>query len=174
MGKLQKKPVKKKVVKKKKKPKRGPKKKTYKLKYKHKVNQHYTINEIDHIADLLYEWFNNKEENKSSQIWLKDFCIEHFISQNRLSEFKEKSEYFEYIYSLCKDIQESKLVKIGMSKRANATMAIFALKNVSGWRDRTENINDNTNKNYDMNEMANDELKKKINEYEIIKHGNLK
>ena len=152
--------VKNKVVKDKK--NRDPKKKEYKLKYKHKVNQHFTLNEIEHIADLLYEWFNKKEEGQPSQIWLKDFCIEHFISKNRLSEFREKSEYFEYIYCICKDIQESKLVKIGMSKRANATMAIFALKNVAGWRDRTENINTNRNKNYEdlPDEEIDNELKK--------------
>lgn len=38
----------------------------------------------------------------------------------------------------CKAIQEKKIAEGGLSGKLNSTMCIFALKNVAGWRDRTE------------------------------------
>ena len=45
----------------------------------------------------------------------------------------------------------------------NTTAAIFYLKTQAGWRETIVNENTNINKNYDMNELSNDELLKIIN-----------
>ena len=47
---------------------------------------------------------------------------------------KNRSEYFAEVYSLCKDIQESRLFKAGLTGQGNIQQVIFALKNVSKWR----------------------------------------
>ena len=119
-------------------------------------NKKYTSDEIERIADDMYVWFQDERN-----IWLSDFAIFRMISRQRISDFAVKNEYFAYVYDLCKQIQESKLVKIGMSKKANAAMAIFSLKNVAGWRDTIEQ----KNINYNFNDLDDKELESKIKEY---------
>ena len=121
-------------------------------------NKKYTDPEIERIADEMLEWF---KEDKN--VWLSDFAIQKLISRQRFSCFAKKNEYFNYVYDICKAMQESKLVKIGMSKRANATMAIFALKNVAGWRDTIEQKN--INANFNFNDMDDKELEKYLKKY---------
>ena len=81
----------------------------------------------------MLKWFRDEEN-----YWLKDFAITQNISRQRISEFSKSNEYFNYINSLCKDMQESKLVKLGLNKNINSSMPIFALKNVCKWTDKQE------------------------------------
>lgn len=102
--------------------------------YKHK----YTDTVIEALADEMIEWFETKivtSKGEKYNLWFRDFAIQKRIPRQRFSEFAKKNKYFKYVNNICKDIQESRLFKTGMSSRANATMAIFALKNVSQWRD---------------------------------------
>lgn len=107
------------------------KEKKYKPKYFHVKNKHYTENEISILADEMLKWFEGK-----NNFWLKDFAISKRIARQRISEFCKSNEYFKYVYSLCNDIQESKLVKLGLLKTYNAALPIFALKNNCGWSDK--------------------------------------
>ena len=95
----------------------------------------YTDTEIERLGEEMVEWFGEKGESVTSNLWLKDFAISRMIGANRIGEFAEKNEYFASLLGICKDMQESKLVKLGMSKRVSGSMPIFALKNVAGWRD---------------------------------------
>jgi hypothetical protein len=90
----------------------------------------YTDAEIEAIADQLVEWFKD-----ARNVWLKDFATEQMLGSQRISEFASKNEYFAFCYNIAKDMQESRLVRLGMSKQVSASMPIFALKNVAGWRD---------------------------------------
>ena len=75
-----------------------------------------------------------KEYGESQALWLKDFFIPRLITRNQIMQMRNRSEYFSEIYSLCKDIQESRLFKAGITGQGNIQQVIFALKNVSLWR----------------------------------------
>lgn len=107
--------------------------KSYKAKFNHIKNKHYTETDIEKLADEMLQWFKQK-----NNVWLGNFAISKNISRQRISEFANKNEYFEYIYSLCKAIQESKLFELGLSKGNNIALVIFALKNNCGWKDKQE------------------------------------
>lgn len=107
-------------------------KKEYQPKYRHLFKREWTISEINFLADKLLEWFK-QEKN----YWLKDFAITYDINNSDFQNiFCEKSQYFKAVFEHCKDIQESKLVHLGLKTRSS--MPIFALKNVSKWRDKQE------------------------------------
>lgn len=93
----------------------------------------YTKRYIDNAAEEL-EKFMRQQNN----YFLKDFAVMKKISAQRLSEFAKKNEKFKESLEKAKDIQESKLIKMGMQKGANQAFVIFLLKNVAGYRDRTE------------------------------------
>lgn len=102
-----------------------PAKKTKKIKY--------TKGYIEKAAVELENFM--KQQNN---FFLKDFAVMKGFSAQRLSEFSKKNEKFKEAMERAKDIQESKLIKLGMQKGANQAFIIFILKNVSGYRDRTE------------------------------------
>lgn len=91
----------------------------------------YTDTVINDFADKLSAWW----DEDPNRYWLKDFAIENGLHSQSLSEFANKSEKFSEALKRSKEIQESRLVKMGFDKSKNCTMAIFALKNVAGWRD---------------------------------------
>ncbi|MBS1516990.1 MAG: hypothetical protein JSS91_02790 [Bacteroidetes bacterium] len=109
--------------------------KKYIPKFSHLKNKHYTEDEISILADEMLKWFEGK-----NNFWLKDFAISKRIPRQRISEFCKSNEYFNYVYLLCNDLQESKLVKLGLVKKYNAALPIFALKNNCGWNDKNYQI----------------------------------
>jgi hypothetical protein len=92
----------------------------------------WTPEVLDALADKLLVWM--KEEKN---FWLGDFAVENDMWRAQLDELSntDRSPKFTDAIKKAKTIQESKLVKLGMSKKYNPAMAIFALKNVAGWRD---------------------------------------
>lgn len=96
----------------------------------------YTDDYIDKLGNEMLEWFKDPKE-----FWLKDFAIKNGFPSQLFSVFAEKSDKFSEALKKAKDIQESKLVRMGFNKKFNCAMAIFALKNVSGWRDMLEQKN---------------------------------
>ena len=103
-------------------------------KYEHLFNKRWTDDEIKAVADELLQWMEEKVEN----IWYKDFCVEKRIGKQRISEFAKQNEYFAWIIDLCQDIQESRMFKLGTSKKTNPAMFILGLKSNHGWKDYTE------------------------------------
>jgi len=104
----------------------------YIAKLDHVKNRKWTVNEINAVADSMLVWFKQRKN-----YWFKNFAIEMDIPYRLFREkFYKESEYFAYIFDLCKDIQESKLFELGIGTRSS--MPIFALKNVSKWRDKQE------------------------------------
>lgn len=106
-------------------------KQAYRLKHPELVNPIWDEETINKIADDMLLWFSNKKN-----YWLKDFAIEHRIPSQYISKFEDTSEYFKNILNICKDMQESRLFHLGIQTRSS--MPIFALKNVSKWRDKHE------------------------------------
>lgn len=119
------------------------KKKPYERLFGNQFARKYEPEDIEKIADELFVWYDGKSEDGKQRVWMKDFCLVKGINQQRLSEFDKQNEYFRYVYSLCKIKQESALFKLGLTVKSS--MPIFALKNVAGWKDRTEILEDNPN-----------------------------
>lgn len=94
------------------------------------ASKKYTKQVVENLGKELVEYMQ-----KDNSIWLKDFCIEKGFVSQRLSEFSKQSDVFKEALQLAKDIQESKLVRLGLSKTSNPAFVIFTLKNTSGWRD---------------------------------------
>lgn len=67
--------------------------------------------------------------------WLGSFAKDNHIHRQRLTEIAQMDEDFAYMYELAKQHQENRLVMKAMEGDLQHTMAIFALKNVAGWRD---------------------------------------
>lgn len=103
-------------------------------KYEHLFNKRWTENEIKALADEMIDWMEKDEAN----LWYKDFCIEKRISGQRISEWAKSNEYFGWILSICKELQESRMFKAGTSKTVNPGMYIIGLKNNHGWIDKND------------------------------------
>lgn len=93
----------------------------------------YTKSYLEEIADKLEDWIQIK-----TNVWLGDFAAENNMNRHDLSREAPKSEKLFATYKKAKQVQENRLVKLGFSKGANAAFVIFTLKNVAGWRDKTE------------------------------------
>jgi hypothetical protein len=93
----------------------------------------YTPEVLEKLGREMLRWFTAKKN-----YWLKDFAIKKEMCWSQFTELAEKSEPFSHALKTAKDMQESKLFKLGLSKKYNTAMPIFALKNVAGWRDRQE------------------------------------
>lgn len=94
----------------------------------------YTPAVIEGYADKLIEWYRTNSEH----IWLKAFAVDHDIPSDVLSEWAGKNEKFALALKKAKDIQELRLIDLGieLSRDKNKpAFVIFALKNVAGWRD---------------------------------------
>ena len=80
--------------------------------------------------ELLKEYAENPK-----RIWLQDFFIQRMISKRQIKLLCDQSEDFAEAYSLCLDIQESRLFKIGLSgKSGTQAVVALALKNMAGWK----------------------------------------
>jgi len=90
----------------------------------------YTDEYIEALAIELDKWIIDP-----ANFWLGTFASEKGFNRHRLNDFAEKNETFRSIFEKAKQIQENKLFMLGLSGKGNVTMAIFALKNVAGWRD---------------------------------------
>jgi hypothetical protein len=92
----------------------------------------WTEEVINHLADELLVWAHTGPRKEK---WLGSFAVAHNLWLQRLSEFAEVSPYFAEALKVAKEVQTAWLVKKGMSRSCNASMCIFALKNVAGYRD---------------------------------------
>ncbi len=90
----------------------------------------YTPEYVRELTARLWKWAEGKDS-----LWLGDFAAENKMSRQRLSEIAAHDPGFAEAYEVAKQVQENRLFKIGLSKKYNASMPIFALKNVAGWRD---------------------------------------
>jgi hypothetical protein len=97
----------------------------------------YNDDALEQLANDMLEWFSSDDP---SRIWLVDWCIDRGIVDTELHVYASRSIPFAKALQTCKQMQTSKLVRLGLSAKysASAGMAMFALKNVSGWRDKQE------------------------------------
>jgi len=91
----------------------------------------YTPQFIADLTQSLLEWIKDDR-----QWWLGQFALANNCDRRKLSQFAQENEEFAEAYYMAKQWQENILVEKGINGEANPTMCIFALKNVSGWRDQ--------------------------------------
>ena len=85
----------------------------------------YTDAFIENEAEAMLKWFKEPDN-----IWLKDFAELRGYSPNRFEEWEKQNIIFSGVYLRCKAIQESKLVKGGLTEQYNAGFAKFLLVNM--------------------------------------------
>lgn len=117
-----------------------PKKKEeiYVGRFEHIFNRQYTDNDIKKLADDLYEWFDNPEHFKISEFLTQP---DKMIARSTIIEFTKKNPYFARVYEQVKKLQEERLTNF-MIASEKPTAWIFAMKNMAGWRDNPEQIQD--------------------------------
>ena len=153
----------------------------YEGKYKHELNKKYTKGEIEFLADEMLTWFGYRSKSYElpktkdeydkylDTIWLRDIAQKLGTSWRRFSEFAEKNDYFHWALETCKDLQETKLVRLALStkERARVTFIIFALKNVAKWRDSYDITEKHEFEFLDKMDIS--EIKSQIIKYEDIR-----
>ena len=70
--------------------------------------------------------------------FLQEFCGQRGYSSQRISDWTAKVPEFAEAVAMFKDKQLINLVQGALNKKIDTAMAIFTLKNVAGWRDKTE------------------------------------
>lgn len=93
----------------------------------------YTTEYCEELADKLLIY-----ANEAPIPFLKDFCFKNGIPSGDFSEHAVKNEKLFGAYKVFKDKAEANLVIGALENRFNASMAFNTLKNISGWRDKTE------------------------------------
>jgi len=100
---------------------------------KKESKRRYTDLVVSKLAKDLIEWIDNP-----TNFWLGDFAVLNNMGRQRFPELAESNKEFGKAYEIAKQIQENRLVRAGLSNQFNSTMVIFSLKNVAGWRDKSE------------------------------------
>ncbi len=94
----------------------------------------WTDEKIEKAADDLLEWY----EANPSHWFLTQFAVEYKYLKDSFDGWAEKNEKFRLALKMAKQIQELRIVQLGLASKVNPVMAIFTLKNVAGWRDRKD------------------------------------
>lgn len=89
----------------------------------------YTDERLSSLAKEMLVWFKKKKN-----WWLKDFAIKNNLCWRSLLQMAEHHQELSDAIELCKEIQESKLVRKGYQAYADRHTA-FIMKNICGWRD---------------------------------------
>jgi len=110
----------------------------YVVKHPHLVNKTWTLDQINAHADLALDYFrDNKDE-----ITISRYFTINLIPKRSYSEWSTRSEYFGHIWEILKAEQKERLANMLMSRDNSTAGIIFAMKNVSGWRDNPETADD--------------------------------
>ncbi len=79
------------------------------------------------------------EYAKETEIpFLQEFATNRGYYSDKCSKWAKKNEDFQQALKKFHDIQAYKIAKAGIKNKANASVAIFTLKNVAGWRDNKD------------------------------------
>lgn len=96
----------------------------------------WTAEKQSEVADKLLAWFTDDE----SRLFFKTFAHEVYdLSWQALYSACKDEASFSVACARVKEIQEERLALGGLKEKYNAQMTALTLKNVSGWKDKTEN-----------------------------------
>jgi len=100
----------------------------------------YTHDFVESLVEKLTIYTRNTQVP-----WIKEFAYENHIPSCDFAKVCEKSKRLSNALKELKDKQEYSLVRLTLEGKLTPAMAIFALKNVSGWRDKHEIKHDGMN-----------------------------
>lgn len=100
----------------------------------------YSPQDIEHFADEFLQWME-----RVSSIWYEDFCLEHDIDPDLLSEWSRENEKFSGVYRRAKVWQKNKLIRGGLLSEFNPSFTKFVMANTCGWTDKQQISGDAAN-----------------------------
>jgi len=110
----------------------------YVVKHPHLLNQHWTVDQINAHADACLDYFRYYKD----EITISKYFTDHNIPSRSYARFGEKSEYFATIWEILKAEQKERLANMLMSRDNSTAGIIFAMKNVTEWRDQPQLVDD--------------------------------
>lgn len=93
----------------------------------------WTTERIEAAAAALVVWFGNEDS-----LFFEKFAHDMDLAWSHLLEIGKGNAKFAAAYARVKEIQRLRLAEGGLKGKYNAQMAYNTLKNVAGWRDKTE------------------------------------
>lgn len=91
----------------------------------------WTDREIEKLADEFLQWMA-----KPTSFWFKDFALEKGIIPKRFAEWAKCNEKFGFVYQYAQEWQTSKLLRLGLVGKFNASLVKLVLFNTAGWSDK--------------------------------------
>lgn len=101
---------------------------------KYKLSGHgFSKERVLELATKFKAW-----ADKDTSIWFGDFAIECGFHRQRLDELAKEHIEFADAYAYARARQESRILKLSLSKKADSNTALMVLKNFhENWRDKT-------------------------------------
>ena len=106
----------------------------YVVKHPHLLNKTWTLDQINAHADLALDFFLSNPK----EILLSRYFTVNLIPKRSYTEWTNRSEYFASIWEILKEEQKERLAGKLMDRENSTAGIIFALKNVSEWRDQPQ------------------------------------
>ena len=106
----------------------------YVVKHPHLLNKTWTLDQINAHADLALDFFLSNPK----EILLSRYFTVNLIPKRSYTEWSNRSEYFASIWEILKEEQKERLANKLMDRENSTAGIIFALKNVSEWRDQPQ------------------------------------
>lgn len=78
------------------------------------------------------------EEVPNEYPTITDFARKIKVNRSSISLWAQKHEEFSIALKEAKELQQEIIIKCGLMGVYNASFSIFAMKNIAGWRDRSE------------------------------------
>lgn len=103
------------------------------------------------IVNDLIKWLKpdvvGEMDQNEANIFVKDFLLFHTegITRNQIQKLRKKYESFDALYARAREMQEVKLIKLGIGDRTNAQLTKLFLVNNHGYRDKIEHAGDKDN-----------------------------
>ncbi len=95
---------------------------------------------IDRLTQALNDWIENPKN-----YFVLGFCNEQGIDHKLLETLSGRDEDFRQAYSRAKQIQEERLVELGVSRKGDGNFIKFILANKAGYKDKQEISGDSSN-----------------------------
>jgi len=80
-------------------------------------------------------------------VFIDNFLMKEGLYRMKLENIYRIKPYLKDYYDELSQIQESKLAQLALFRKVDSTMAKFTLSSKHNWKEKTENVNTNTNKN---------------------------
>ncbi len=114
----------------------------YDPKYCQEIVDYFDVEPTKIVKERFY-YKNGDEKERDIEVanelpTIEKFCIDIGISKSTLHEWRKNNKEFSNAYNVARALQQDLWLKNGLKGLYNASFAIFAGKNMFGWRDKQE------------------------------------